>query len=287
MTFANLVLLSAATLLFSLVGLVAKVVSLPSATLTFGRALFAVAAVLILAILSRNNLFRLRSRADLWPLLVCGLFMSGNWFFYIAAIKVSTVSVAVIALFTYPFITSLLEPLFFREPYKPSAVFGGVCVFAGVMLIVPRFELSDTTVQGVMLGVLSALSFSFRNIFSRKMVARYTGIQVMSYQFLVALVLFAPALFLENASWSIRDVGYLALLGGVLTTFSLVLFTSALKRLSSAIASVFLLLQPVVTIILAFLLLHETPTARTVIGGAIVSATVITVSVLHAFKAPQ
>jgi len=73
-----------------------------------------------------------------------------------------------------------------------------------------------------------------------------------------------------------RDVGLLLALGVLCTALSHTLFIASLRTVTAHTASVVAALEPVYGIALAFVLLGEVPSARTLVGGAlIVGAAVI------------
>jgi drug/metabolite transporter (DMT)-like permease len=67
-----------------------------------------------------------------------------------------------------------------------------------------------------------------------------------------------------------RGVALLVVLGVACTALSHTLFIRSLRSLSAHTASVVAALEPVYGIALAFLLLGETPSARTLAGGALI-----------------
>jgi drug/metabolite transporter (DMT)-like permease len=269
--------LAVATVLFSLVGVFVKLIHLPSAGIALGRAVVALIALLGFLMVRRRPLFALRKPADLLPLCLLGVLMAGNWFFYFAAIKASTVAVAVISLFTYPLITALIEPVLLRQRYRIVDCVGAVVIVAGVMLVVPRFSITDSTALGALFGVISALSLALCNVVNKKLVVRYSSIEMMAYQFMVAAILFLPAFPALMKPMPVVEVVYLALLGAVLTTFSLFLFINSFKYLAASTAGILTSLQPFITVGFAYLLLNEIPTIRTILGGLIICSTVVLV----------
>jgi drug/metabolite transporter (DMT)-like permease len=214
-------------------------------------------------------------------LLLPGLLLCGNWYFYVLSIKVSSIAIAIISLFTYPLLLSIIEPFVFRVRHRAVDLVGGCAIVAGVTLIAPRFTLADTAVQGICLGVLSGLCFALSSMASRKLVSRYSSMNLMWYQFLTIAVVFSPSPFVYAKPVSLQTVVFLFILGGVLTTLAQVSFVASLKTTTTAVASMFTSTQPFFAVVLAAIFLHEIPTRRTIIGGLIVCAAVAGVSLWH------
>jgi drug/metabolite transporter (DMT)-like permease len=74
------------------------------------------------------------------------------------------------------------------------------------------------------------------------------------YQFVVAAVVFTPFLFLGDFSFDIQNLLILFVFRSIVTTLSLVLFTNSLNNITATFASILLSTQPIVTVILNYLL---------------------------------
>lgn len=278
----------AATWLFSFVGLFAKLIPLSPGRISLGRAVFAFASMGLYLLWKKGLPGMGLSRQEFRPVVVLGLLMCGNWYFYFRSIQASTVAVGVLSLFTYPLLTTLLEPLFFKERYRPVDVLTGMLVVAGVFLIVPEIHWRNTMAQGVAFGLLAALSLALRNILSRGMVARRDASVLMLWQFGVAALFFLPSLLSsEPIRLDAHNLLLFLAVGAGFTTLSQTLFISSLKSLSTSFASILVSLQPVYTILLAFLILHEVPTMNTVFGGALILAAVGVSVRAHGLAEPE
>lgn len=264
-----------ATLLFSFVGPVAKLLPFSAGAISFWRALLAGAALVAYLLARRQQLWRVRSRSHALGLLGLGALTAANWYFYILAVQVSTVAVAVVVLFTYPLLTALLEPLFFRERLQGWALISGSVVVLGVLLIVPRFTLTDATAQGALYAFIASVSITLRNLISRKAVRSYAASTVILYQASFAAVVFLPSAAATGRWPTPAEWGVLLLLGAGLTAASQVLFVACLRYLTSSFASLVVSVQPVYTTVIALFLLHEVPGSRTLLGGLLVIGAVV------------
>jgi drug/metabolite transporter (DMT)-like permease len=265
-----------ATVAFSAVGMFPKLIHGDALALSFARALFA-SAVLAAIVATKRVSVRI-ALEDVPAMVVMGLLSAGNWAGFFAAIQAAGVSVAVVALFTYPLLTALLEPFFYRERHDRFEILAGVAVVAGVCLVVPKFDLADHSLVGVLFGVGSALSFTFRNLLGRRLMPKYGALPSMLWQFAVGIVAFAPFGIPWLGRWTSHDWLLLAFVGAVLTSFSQTLFFSNLGRVTSSYASLLTCAQPVITVLMAIVWLHERPAIRTLVGGAVVTATVVAVA---------
>lgn len=247
-----IVCITIATIGFSLNGPFGRMVDLPSGVIAWGRGLFASLSLLLFLLFKKEKIFVFEKKIDILYLILSGVFIGGNWFFFYLSIKTSSVAVAVVSLYAYPFITSILEPFILKEHHQLVDLLGAAIVVIGVFLIVPQFKLSNKITQGAIWGMMSGLSFSLRNIISRKFVRRYSSGVISFYNFLVVFLLFTPFLFFNNKPFTITNIGILFVFGGIITTFAVVLFTYSLKIITSSLASIFLATQPTVTVILNY-----------------------------------
>ena len=99
-------------ILLGATALMSKVIPLSATDITFGRSIIA-CVVLVLIVKLTGSSLRLNSKKDYFIALALGLLMSAHWVTYFAAMQYSSVSVGMIALFTFPVIAVLLEPFFF------------------------------------------------------------------------------------------------------------------------------------------------------------------------------
>ncbi|HEY5955744.1 MAG TPA: DMT family transporter [Polyangiaceae bacterium] len=279
-----------ATVLFSFVGPLAKLLPMNAGAIAFWRSVLGIVALSSFAL---TNRFRQRSclarKKNLWHgqnahrrvslrhsilLLGTGLFTAGNWYFYVQAAKVSSVAVAVVVLFTYPLFISLMEPLIFRDRFRWINVGSGVFVLAGVMLITDRFSLANTTTLGAMYALVASLSFTASSLTNRRFVRTYSATTVMLHQMLTCSLVFAPAGWVTGwPGW--RIFGLLILLGAGLTAISQTLYVASLRQLTSSHASILVSLQPIYTTLIAIPMLHEVPELSTLGGGALILGAVI------------
>ena len=249
--------------------LFAKLISLQADAITFFRSIFACLALISIMVITKS-VFRLKSREDYWLVLFTGLLTGGHWVAYFQAIQLSTVAVGIISLYTFPIMTSFLEPLLDRERIRFGNIVSAVIVFIGLLLIVPEFQLSNQTTTGVLWGLISAALFSIRNITVRKKLGHLSSITTMCYQlFIISIMLlpfvsFQESLMIDNRLW------LLVLLGVLFTATPHVLLVASLRCLKATRASLILCLHPLYSILFAGMLISEIPSFKVISGGVLI-----------------
>lgn len=261
--------LNAAVLLWAGTALFAKWIPLPPFQITGLRAI-AAAGILLLLLLARGQEVGVRNRRDLIILIVSGLAMAAHWITYFQAIQVSTVAIGILALHSYPVMTALAEPLWFRERFKAADVLLAVVVAIGLAVLVPRFTLESRVLQGTLWGVLSAVFFTTRNLLTRQLIGNHGSGKITFYQLAATAVALFPVVITAGERIELASALKLLLLGTMFTALPHTLYTKALQHLSARSAGIISTLLPIYGAVAAALLLGEMPTTRTVVGGAIV-----------------
>jgi drug/metabolite transporter (DMT)-like permease len=267
-----------AVFLFGFPGLFGKWLALPPVLLVFGRVVFASLALAAVMALGRRA-FRVLPRRDLVLLAVCGLILAAHWTMFFKSVQVSSVAVGLLAYSSFPVFTAFLEPLLAGDKWDPASLVYALFCVLGIALIVPGFDLSDSVVRGVLWGLGAGLSFSLLTILNRDLASRHSSLAVAFYQDLFAGVFLLPALFKTGLPRSGREWALIGVLGVLCTAAAHTLFIDGLKGVGARTASILSSLEPVYGILLALVFLKESPSLRTVSGGAVVLAAALAATV--------
>jgi len=267
----SLVGLHSASILLAGTGLFAKLIALPAIDIISRRCLLAAVFLLLIGIALKRSFVLERARERLLMLL-CGLLMCVHWVTYFHAMQVSTVAIGMIALYTYPVMSVLLEPLWQGKRPRRVDVLCALAVLAGVYLLAPDFSFGSGAALGVLWGLVSAVAFTLRNIVQRNYLGRYRGDTAMFYQCLIAGLAAWP--FVRQAASALSPAVWLqlALLALVCTAVPHSMFAGALRALTAKTAGLISCLMPVYGVALAWIVLGEVPSGATVCGGLIIVA---------------
>lgn len=270
----DIALLHLAVLLFGAAGLFGKLIDLTPSALVFARATIAAAFVFLVTRVRRNPI-RLRRRADLVVFLGIGVLLAVHWVAFYRSVQVSTVSIAVLAVATFPVFTALLAPMSVGRLPARRDVLLALAAFAGVAVIVGRVDLAGAVTQGVLWGVTASALFAVLAILNERLIVGYAGPTVALFQFGIAAAVLAP--FSAGALRSVDGADWLLLLlfGTLITAVPHTLLIASMRRFTSTTASLTVSLEPVYGITLAALLLDETPSPRVLLGGAIIATAVL------------
>nr|WP_297461357.1 DMT family transporter [uncultured Halomonas sp.] len=264
----SLLALHLATVLFGGTALFSRALPLPALDMTTWRSLIAGLALVWLARLKWKVTLGIGRQAWLW-LGVAGLLMAVHWVTYFHAMQVSSVATGMLALFTYPVLLVLLEPLFERTRIQLGDLFAALLVLAGVWLLVPG---GPSASSGVLWGVFSGLLFALRNLLVRYKLRHLNPLLSMGLQALIVVAVTLP--FISDAALDAPPATglWMLLLALVFTATPHTLMTFALGGLKARSVGLISCLQPVYGVLLAWLILDEQPGLTTLAGGALIVA---------------
>jgi drug/metabolite transporter, DME family len=249
-------------------------VGLDASVLVFYRLSLAVLTVgLGLVVARRTDLLRLPGRRG--TLVALGVILATHWFLYFETIKVSSVVVAVLTVYTAPIFIAITAPLFLRESRSRVGLVALVPAAAGLGLIVVAGGKSiHATPLAVVLGLGAGASYAALVICTKRLRVDTHPATIHFWATLVAAVSLAP--FLALASRLIprgpaATAGVLCV-GIVFTGISGLAYITLLGKVTAQAAGILAFLEPVSASFLAWALLGERLTAAVVLGGLLVLA---------------
>lgn len=249
--------------------LFSKLIPLSALDITFGRSLPAFIMLFLFVKLSGESL-KLNQTKDYFIGLGLGIIMAVHWVTYFASMQYASVSVGIIALFTFPVITVLLEPLFEKIRICWQDIASALVVLVGIYLIVPSVSLSDDVTLGVVIGVFSAFLYAIRNLLHRKYFSHYSGAKAMGYQIMIICPCLIFFLSDDFVSMDMSTAILLLLLGTIFTALPHAMVATALKHLRAKTFSLVACMQPFYGVVFAIIMLNENPTWQTLVGGMLV-----------------
>ena len=256
-------------LMFGLSGVFGKLAVSDPLTITFGRALFAVLALLLAARLLPRSGARpsVRQRAGL---VLGALLLGGHWLTFFVAVKVAGVGIATLGFASFPAFTLMLEGLLFRERTRPIEFAMVAMVCLGLLLVTPEFDLGSEATIGLLYGVLSGLLFALLSLLNRAVTVGVDPVQAALWQNAAIMLGLLPFAWSAIPAIPAADWLWLALLGVLCTGLAHSLFVASLRVLKARTTSVIFALEPVYGIAIAWWLFNEQPTLSMLVGGVLI-----------------
>jgi drug/metabolite transporter (DMT)-like permease len=148
----------------------------------------------------------------------------------------------------------------------------------------------NLTSRGYLLGNLlifvSVCGSAFYNVYSKKLLERYTPLQVLLYSyyfvvaFLIPITLYTePGSFAQIAHYTVRTIIGVALLAVFQYFLSMVIFLTVLSRLDATQASLSNYMIPFFGLVIAAVVLHERLTLSMILGGMLVLLSTLLITV--------
>ena len=264
-----------AGILFSAVGLIGTVTTLSPGAVSFGRSLVASGALALLCLREPRAVWtgKLRGKTA-----IAALAQAGNWSFFFAAIQTGGMDVAILALFAYPVMTALVEPLLEKKAIRWVELAGGTLVLLGILTVTPELKLSNSTFVGILLGLISAVFLTVRNLLGKDLVPSLGAVRLNLWMCLLCIPIFFPFRLFEPVGLTFDEVWQIGTLAVLFTVIPQVIFFASLKKVSAAWASLVISSQPVFSILLKALIFGQAPDFKTIIGGCFIVGAVILVS---------
>lgn len=273
-------------LMFGLTGVFGKLAAASAAVIVLGRAGFAVIALAGFAALSRRTRWYSLTLKDARSLLISGGLLAAHWVSFFVAVKVAGVAIATLGFASFPAFTVLLEGLIFRERIRFNEGVLVMLVSVGLILVTPSFDLASQSTEGLLWAIASGLTFSLLSLNNRANAGRVPAVQAAMWQNAVVALCLLPFAAPQLSTVRPLDWLWIGLLGVLCTGVAHSLFVASLAVIKARTAAVVFALEPVYGITLAWLLFHETPTLRMLLGGALIIIAIVVSSRLASSPAP-
>jgi DME family drug/metabolite transporter len=265
----------AAALLWSTGGLFIKWTSLSGLELSFCRSFFAAITV---AIVTRHEGFGINRLTGAASVLYAVLLI-----LFVLATKATTAANAIFLQYTAPVYLLVLEPLIYKEKFRPRDLITVlVCVGGMALFFVGQLRPQDVT--GNFLALASGLCFALYFLLLRHPRAREVNrASSVIYGNILAVILTAPWGLAAVSNLSLHDTFAVVYLGVVQLGIAYALFTVAMSRgVRSLDAGIICYIEPVLNPVWVFLVLGEQPSRWALLGGTIIIFAVITHMLLDA-----
>ncbi len=214
-------------------------------------------------------------KEDRFSVFLGGVLMGLHWITYFYSLQWSNVAIGMLSLFTYPVITSFLEPLLLGTKFQKVHLLLGALLLCGIYFLVPDFDFENSYSMAVAIGIFSALCYALRNLLMKSKVSKYNGSMLMCYQTGITGLILIPALLFTDFEMVLSQWKGLVALALLTTAIGHTLFLNSFRHFSITTASILSGVTPVYGIIIGALFLSEIPSWTTIFGGALILASVL------------
>src|SRR6266540_2147822 len=224
-------------------------------------------------LLVKREPFRMPARRD-WPLLLaCGLLWFGVYNLALnAAERRLDAGTAAMLVHIAPLLVALLAGLTLGEGFPRQLLVGSLVAFGGVLLIGTSTSTGRAETWGVVLCVTAAVSYAVGVVTQKPLLSRLPAAQVTWLACVIGTVVclpYAPALVQELGTARPATLWWVFYLGAFPTALGFTTWAYALSRTSAGRMGATTYLVPMVAILLAWIMLGETPAGIALVGGAL------------------
>ena len=246
-------------------------IDLGAGPLVFFRLAIAAATVaLLLAALRQSSSLRLpRLRV---ATAATGLGLAAHWLLFFQTIKLSSVAVALVLVYTGPVLLALLAPLYLPELRSRIALFALAPAVAGIALIsLVGSEADRPRPLAVLCGLGAAATYALLVIAFKRLAAELPVPALNLWTAVVAAVALSPVLVIaDDPLPGGIDVLYVVLLGALFTGMSWLVYLWLLRRVTAQLVGVVSYLEVVSAALLAWAILGQKPGWQVLVGGALI-----------------
>jgi drug/metabolite transporter (DMT)-like permease len=213
------------------------------------------------------------ARRDWRLLLVCGLLWFGVYNIALNAAE-QRVDAGTTAMLVNvgPLILALLAGVLLGEGFPPRLVVGSLIAFGGVAIIGAATSGRSAGTTGVLLCLVAAVGYAVGVVAQKPLLGRLPALEVTWLACTVGAVAclpFAPGLVSEAADARVSTLAWIGYLGAFPTAVAFTTWAFALSHTTAGRMGATTFLVPPVAILLAWLLLDESPEPLAFAGGAL------------------
>jgi len=229
------------------------------------------AAVVLLIFMSIKNrsCFRIQLKNLLLLIGMGAISLFGTSFFYLRAVKMASLSVAAILMYTAPFFVMIASAVLFKEKMNRNKIIALFSAFLGCVLI-SGFD-GGSSMIGIVCGLMSGITYASYTILGKYALKRCDTYTTTLWAFIFAGMI---SLFMIEPSETMQKIQYagpvawilIASIGLLCSVLPYLFYTKGLETVPAGKASIMTTVEPMVATICGIILFQEVPQTLAVIG---------------------
>ena len=270
---AGVLMMAATASLWSIAGLLIKVIDWHPIAIAGVRSL--IASLVILAFLRRPKIH--------WsfPQVAAAVANAVTMLLFVVANKTTTAANAILLQYMAPAFTAFIGAALLKEKTRLEHWVSIFFVMVGMTIMFAN-KLDGGQFFGDAIALMSAVTFSLYLVFMRRQKEGSPLESNLMSQWIAAGVCLTASLFLPMPQFTQKSVAAILVLGIVQIGIPSILIAFAIRRISAVSANLIAVIEPVLNPVWVFLVLGEYPGMNTIIGGAVILLAVTGVSMISA-----
>lgn len=242
--------------------------------IAFYRLLFSTILLLPL-IMIKDNLreLKLLIKKEIKFIIIIGVALGLHFGLWTLSLEYTSVGNSVFLVNMAPILVAIFSRIFLNERLKWVQWVGVIISITGSFIITFWDLTSSFSWIGSILALFGALFLAVYLVGGRKLRIKYGVIPYVFLVYLTATISLLIINLLYQGSLliiSVYDFIYIILLALISTIFGHTLYNFALGKISASVISIILLGEPVISTLLAIIILSEIPTVELLIGGILI-----------------
>jgi len=190
---------------------------------------------------------------------------------FLAAVRYTSVANAVFLKYTGPIYVLLLAPLLLKETRGKKIISALVLAIAGLLIILYQNISGTNAISfGIVLGIISGLTLGIVTIIIKKILTNISVYTAMFYRFLISTPIMIIVVVFSGAIIPMESIAMLLFFGAIFAVVGTAIHLEGVARVSAQRASILFYIEPLAAVVFAIILLSETPTLLTLIGGLLI-----------------
>lgn len=198
------------------------------------------------------------------------------------SVKYTSASNVSILISSIPVFTLFSQMFIFREKMTKEKVLGASLSAVGIIVIIASKEKISLFSQGTvgdLMALTAALCWVFYNVVTSKFKGKYKSITVTTYQGMWGCLFLSPSILFNRISVPSMNVTLNLIFLSLFCSFiAYVMYIYCLERLGATIITTYINLQPIVSLVSAYLILKEKITPWQLMGSVVIILGVFLVS---------
>ena len=188
-----------------------------------------------------------------------GLLLAVHWLSFFYSIKLQNVSVTLVTMSVSAFLTSVLEPVFYKRPFRLYEMLFGILIIFSLAYV---FSVANVKFWAVFFALTASLAGVLFTLINGLSIRQIPAVELSFRQLLYAFVFLTLALVVSGKWQSLSLPGFsdgiwLLVLSLVCTAYAYTASLAVLKNINPYTLILSVNLEPVYGILLAIVFLHE------------------------------
>jgi len=248
--------------LFGTLGVSTYFIDLPASVIVVGRGLIGASFLLLMIRISGSKLSKDDIYGNMFTLICSGTCLGLNWLFLFEAYKSIEISVATVLNYMTPALVILVSPIAFGTKLTLTKLGCALLALFGLILVTGILEngTEDINTYGIICGVLAAVFYTGLVVFNKKLTSIGSYDRTFVQLLIAGIVIAVYCLFtvdfgsLETDTMSIILLVIIAIFQ---TAIAFTLYFGSLSHLDAPTAVMYGYIEPVLSIFLSVIILHE------------------------------